>query len=113
MKPEIKKMWVEALTSGEFKQAEGQLRDDDKYCCLGVLCELHRRTTGIGEWRHSSNYLGCTADLPPEVQEWADLPDEDPTVRPKAKREKTLSEMNDAHPRWSFKRIANIIEERL
>jgi len=37
---------VEALESGEFEQARGQLRIDDKFCCLGVACEI----SGIGTW---------------------------------------------------------------
>ena len=117
MKPEIKQMWVDALRSGEFEQADGQLRDDGRYCCLGVLCELHRRYTNTGRWLATSTYqpapraLGASADLPEGVQEWAGLESEDPVVRPKARNGRTLSELNDTP--WSFKRIAKIIEERL
>jgi hypothetical protein len=35
--------WVKALRSGEFEQGRGRLRDGDRYCCLGVACELYRR----------------------------------------------------------------------
>ena len=43
MKPEIKAKWVEALRSGDFKQGKGYLnnRDDNSFCCLGVLCEIN------------------------------------------------------------------------
>ncbi len=37
---EIKERWVEALRSGKYQQGSGYLLKDDKYCCLGVLCEL-------------------------------------------------------------------------
>lgn len=52
--------WVEALTSGKYKQARGQLRDTLShwsakrptygFCCLGVACDLdlkerHKRWT--------------------------------------------------------------------
>lgn len=44
MKPELKKLWVEALRSGEYKQTQDQLchkdGNDYSYCCLGVLCEV-------------------------------------------------------------------------
>lgn len=41
MNPEIKAQWIEALRSGEYKQAQKQLRTgDDRFCCLGVLCNL-------------------------------------------------------------------------
>lgn len=31
------KKWIDALRSGEYSQARGQLKDGDSYCCLGVL----------------------------------------------------------------------------
>lgn len=41
MKPEIAKIWVEALRSGKYEQCTSVLRStDNKFCCLGVLCEL-------------------------------------------------------------------------
>ena len=41
MKAEIKKLWTDALRSGEYKQGYGMLRSkEDEFCCLGVLCEL-------------------------------------------------------------------------
>lgn len=50
MNPDIKKDWIEALRSGEFKQAKATLKGyayDDKgnvagagYCCLGVLAHV-------------------------------------------------------------------------
>lgn len=46
--------WVDALRSGEFEQGRSRLRhndrDRDRYCCLGVACEVYRRETGNGEW---------------------------------------------------------------
>jgi hypothetical protein len=40
MKKAIKKKWVAALRSGEYKQGRRYLKRDGKYCCLGVLCEI-------------------------------------------------------------------------
>lgn len=41
MNIEWKKKWVKALRSGEYKQGRTKLRSlDDKFCCLGVLCNL-------------------------------------------------------------------------
>lgn len=40
MKADLKAKWIEALRSGEYEQASGQLRLDGAYCCLGVLCEV-------------------------------------------------------------------------
>jgi hypothetical protein len=36
----IKKRWVEALRSGNYKQTTGCLRNGDGFCCLGVLCDI-------------------------------------------------------------------------
>jgi hypothetical protein len=41
MDKEFKDRLVKALRSGEYKQARGMLRkDDDCFCCLGVICHL-------------------------------------------------------------------------
>lgn len=32
--------WLDALKSGEYKQGQKTLRDEDKFCCLGVACDL-------------------------------------------------------------------------
>ena len=44
MNPTIKQLWIAALRSGEYKQANGFLYQPNNstyepaYCCLGVLC---------------------------------------------------------------------------
>jgi hypothetical protein len=38
MDPDIKAKWLEALRSGEYKQATQVLQNRRGYCCLGVLC---------------------------------------------------------------------------
>jgi hypothetical protein len=40
MDTQIKTKWIEALRSGEFKQAQNKLQQGDGYCCLGVLCRV-------------------------------------------------------------------------
>lgn len=40
MKSELKKRWVSALRSGEYKQTKHYLCNDQGWCCLGVLCNL-------------------------------------------------------------------------
>lgn len=32
--------WILALESGDYKQGEGGLRIHDRYCCLGLMCEV-------------------------------------------------------------------------
>ena len=41
MDKEWKSKWLEALRSGKYKQGRGCLRsENNKFCCLGVLCDL-------------------------------------------------------------------------
>lgn len=43
MKAELKAKWVEALRSGKYEQGHSALRNhDNKFCCLGVLCDVVR-----------------------------------------------------------------------
>lgn len=37
---EVKEQWVNALKSGEYEQGNNHLCYSNKYCCLGVLCEI-------------------------------------------------------------------------
>ena len=40
MNKEIKDRWTTALRSGAYKQGRYKLCYNDKYCCLGVLCDI-------------------------------------------------------------------------
>lgn len=41
MKQDVKKKWVKALRSGEYRQTTSVLRNEwNEFCCLGVLCDL-------------------------------------------------------------------------
>ena len=37
---EHRRLWVEALRSGEYTQAKESLRNPDGFCCLGVACDI-------------------------------------------------------------------------
>ena len=133
MRPEIKKLWTDALRSGEYKQGKSSLiiyhlnsikedgmdinfvpnQDDLKnasYCCLGVLCDLYRKHTGINMWKRMSFDDGL--GLPPKiVLEWAGLKDNNPIVIFQDKSY-TLSSLND-HEKLNFNQIADIIDQQL
>jgi hypothetical protein len=32
--------WIPALRSGDYEQAKGSLAKCDRYCCLGVMCDI-------------------------------------------------------------------------
>jgi len=113
MNPQIKQKWVYALRSGEYKQTQRRLRDEDGFCCLGVLCDLYGKENQL-EWessRHNGNvymFQDMVASLPLSVVEWADLEDYNPHVNV---GKSTLTGLNDAGS--TFIEIANLIEEQL
>lgn len=83
MKPKIKAKWVAALRSGEYRQWRGDLRGYGGFCCLGVLCDVHAKETGLSWWRQgidSSAYMGETGILPDRVCVWAGLDSCDPIM---------------------------------
>lgn len=64
MEPELKKLWVDALESGEYTQGTGMLKysydgDNESYCCLGVLCDVLSKLEGEqhGTWDDRSNFV--------------------------------------------------------
>jgi hypothetical protein len=117
MREAVKKKWVEALRSGKYKQGKGVLRDDDSnFCCLGVLCDLHAKTTKKAGWDEANNYLTGIAYLPIAVAKWAGIPEDNisgngrncDVVLPNGD---SLSDLNDEGK--SFKQIALRIEKGL
>lgn len=76
MDKRIKKLWCDALESGEYKQGTGLLRDPrNNFCCLGVLCNLHamEHPEIAAAQQYAGSYLGESAVLPTEVMLWAGL----------------------------------------
>lgn len=114
MKKEIAELWAQALESGEYKQNFFALRNGDKFCCLGVLCNLHAQTHPefAAKQNEINKYAGKGAFLPKIVMKWAGINDECvsmPNIFGIRERFKSLSYKNDnGH---SFKEIANIIRE--
>lgn len=115
MNKRVKKKWLKALRSGEYEQGRFRLlkRGDDqtpdKFCCLGVLCDLHARETGDG-W-DSVSYKAEDFHLPVEVSAWAGLPSRDPEINGL-----NVTDLNDGEANRkpkSFKQLANLIEKHL
>lgn len=120
MKQKIKKLWVDALRSGEYKQGKSVLCSEDKYCCLGVLCELAYNDNIINKEKgvHASypNEV-CYYDneshlLPASVMKWAGLHDRAVSIRGNNMTTTgSLSGYNDND--WTFDALADLIEEKL
>ena len=116
---EHRRMWVEALRSGEYEQGKGVLchKDEDdenvKYCCLGVACEI----SGLGEFVPRPNFPIAALNfatgeeqsqhvvLPYAVRDWLGLGDEEGSYH---NGSVSLTRNNDAGV--PFTSIANIIE---
>ena len=123
--------WVAALRSGKYKQGRNYLRSkDNKFCCLGVLCELAvedkvidppRLVPAYTEDKDGNEISRCTyvysygkypdskrTYLPEAVREWADLIDPAGS-HTTDKGRRYLDFLND-HEHWSFDQIADLIE---
>lgn len=119
MNERVKKLWIEALRSGEYQQGTNWLKSteqgNDSYCCLGVLCELFRVETGQGEWIEQDKFWfefdvngsNSAAVLPAPVMTWAGIGDRNPLLG----RTKAASNLNDTGK--SFNYIADRIEKYL
>ncbi len=99
MNPELKAQWLAALRSGDYKQGSHQLVRNDRYCCLGVACDLAVKAGVTSEWAGEDYpYFGdleeweadpigamdddraSWAELPYNVRSWLGLPEGDPLV---------------------------------
>jgi hypothetical protein len=111
----IKDLWVKALRSGEYNQAQESLyvKRENAYCCMGVLCDLYTKETGL-QWVNTCELL------PEEVQEWAELYSDNPKTREPGldssgqyqsylNKEATLAYLNDSMKK-NFNEIADIID---
>lgn len=116
MNQEIKAKWVAALRSGEYKQGEGQLRSGDKFCCLGVLCNLHAQAHPEVAATQSDPelYMGERFLPPATVRAWAGFAFADGPNGPYLRlghRTDHLPVLNDQD--LNFKQIADLIEAQL
>lgn len=117
MNTDVKVKWKAALTSGEYEKGVGNLRTStNKFCCLGVLCDIYIKETGNGRWidsdlgyvfvdskEHSSGGFPTN-----EVVEWAGLDGEIPYVFNDNGDEEHLHYLNDEG--MSFVEIAKKID---
>lgn len=125
LKPTVKKAWLEALRSGKYKQGPAALhtRDssgEDRYCCLGVLCEvavekgLDIHVENLERGSSLVQYDGSVSYLPQKVYDWASKKQgKDPYRNDYVVREdrESLSSLNDKGK--SFNEIADLIETYL
>lgn len=106
MKAAIAKKWIKALRSGDYEQGRGVLKStDDKYCCLGVLCDVVNPAGWVGK-----SYRGSTLGLTTVLCEELGMPND---------VQADLMDLNDGSTPFneavklpkSFKYIATYIEK--
>ena len=54
--------WIAALESDKYEQTEGGLRDKDKFCCLGVACDIHNKDGWIRDL-HGDFFIYALGDV--------------------------------------------------
>jgi hypothetical protein len=108
MNKEIKAKWIAALRGGKYRQGREQLRKGGRFCCLGVLCNIHAQENPIlaatqdnQEW-----YFGSKIFLANRLMRWSGVSRVTQVV---------LSDMNDGTygKPASFKEIASYIKKNL
>ena len=113
MNKEIKKLWVTALRSGEYKQGTKHLRTANqhgtRYCCLGVLSDLAVKAKACTVKEAFTSPLEL---LTPSVMKWAGLKTENPKITKKY-RLSAYNDGNDGCKQHSFAEIADLIEKKL
>ena len=113
MKTDIADRWVAALRSGEYQQAQEQLRIEKagrafSFCCLGVLCDLHSKETGTPWVDAVDEYMGEYLRLPDKVALWAGMHNEG-RLAPPVNGVDRLAALND-YLGLTFAQIADVIE---
>jgi len=102
MNTEIKDKWITALRSGQYKQGKHRLRDNDKFCCLGVLCDVVDKT----KWEDTEfgiGYMGETHVMPENLAKSVNLSHIDCSF---------LAGLND-YKEYTFDQIADYIQQNL
>lgn len=124
MNKEIAKIWVDALRSGKYEQGKYKLRtEDDKFCCLGVLCDLAEKQGIISEpvkifYEPDAEekdlfkyyYDNESESLPKSVMKWAGIKDRSGAYSTVPAAWLTLDNDNNGK---SFLEIADIIEQHV
>lgn len=123
MNPEVKEKWITALESGEYSQTKDCLRDENGYCCLGVLVDVAIKDGLDLSWKDDYGYVAefHTEDgyidreesvLPEVVVEWAGLDSKNPMV--KVEDDSFMRPISDPNDNgMPFPGIAKLIREQL
>lgn len=115
MNEDIKNKWVRALRSGEYRQTKTKLKNQNGYCCLGVLCELYSKETKNAAFSSQPVYwcadgtheiLDEVSLLPVPIIQWAEMKSSDGNLP----QMNSLAYQND-YAGSNFEEIADYIEK--
>lgn len=120
MNEDVKKIWVDALRSGEYEQGTKALHrvngEQHSFCCLGVLCDIAEKAGIVNSTLNSDSdlyaYNGIEAVLPVVVQEWAGINANPRVENADGSISSAVAVWNDVR-RASFVEIADMIESSL
>ena len=111
---EARKLWAEALESGEYEQTIGQLQDGNGFCCLGVACEVAEAqgVRVIRDWK-TDDLFGPDLQEQRDVKAWLGLSNDGGyfDASPKPDKQTTwtsLARLND-EGKTTFENLAAII----
>lgn len=136
MKPEIKKLWIDALRSGEYQQTKRCLKNQNGMCCLGVLTDLYIKSEDnklnfrwealtyapngelVDRYIARNDKESSWTDLPESIREWAGLDHRNPKLGINVASCENDGYTDNARPKnnikaKSFPEIADLIEENL
>ena len=104
MNDNMKKVGV-ALRSGLYEQTVEALQDENGFCCLGVMCEIWEKETGLKLARDKKGFIyGGDLNDQQGVREWVGLLHPDGST----KIMESLVHLNDEG--HTFAAIADFIE---
>lgn len=102
-------LWIKALESGEYRQGKEYLLRNEKYCCLGVACDV-----AIKENARKVMEIEYEQVLPETMMYFLGIDDTGSFLTPITHRGveyDSLAHLNDRGVK--FKTIAKIIREQL
>ena len=113
----IRRQWIKELRSGNYKQGNRRLRDENRHCCLGVLCDIVKKRADVSLITKSVAEQALSEDgvLPGEVCELLGT-DSNPVLHAISTRDhkhvhESLTSLNDDG--LTFPQIADMIEREV
>lgn len=108
MKKSIAMKWVKALRSGKYIQGKIRLKsNDEKFCCLGVLCDISKKSRWTKDKRGLNWYNTSEKYLPTIVQKYSGIKTSSGVNK---KLGRSLISLNDSGD-FTFNDIADYIEK--